>query len=585
MSKKVLRDLIKINFAYHQNFKQQGSRVTSKPRLYESLILKDVQNGIDRNYSKPVRAFSLYLFVPEVSQNVSFYQSFKLFIRISKTRGLTRWLCNNFFTTYILDPYNVSRLRLFTSIFLNWKQFSYLVLGSVLFTDKEIDFEDTLEISQFTHSYTNFTIRKKKYYKVEEDFQLKMKFSDRNSFINNFLFVMLVRSDSNLAKNIFFSSELLKNSSIIKQLIDLIPDLAREIDSVTKFDFDFAKFAELSFDERANELGSSSFDTLSNVEIWHQRFIIKSDKIVLIDETCSPNLDFVAGHWQYLEQVKHPLASVHLKKHLNPDYILLGEAIYLMGRADENWYHLLLDTFPRYMFMDGINVDVPVLIRSDLPNTSIEFLSRVIRRQIIQVSGKQIVKVKTLHFLAARSTTYDSPPSSGVDQVVFSPQTIERLRQYIFNSLPERILEKGPERLLLDRNSKYRRMLNYRKIRTVLVHYDFINTEVNENFFRNQYWIFNDAEIVVSQGGAIFANMIFMEPGSRIIVFRSTRDLKQSLWKKLARSSKVDITQCFGFPIYFGFNRLRRQHSDYVVSSILFKYTLRRILVRISTPK
>jgi hypothetical protein len=580
MYKKVLCFLIKINFVYHLKSLQRGWRVTSKPRFFETLLLNDAQHLVNEMVKEPILALNLYLYVPEVTQSVSLYRRLYLFYRISKTRGLTRWLCNNLCESLIIKPYELSRRKLFTSIFLNWRGFSNLVLGSIVFTDKEIKFEDTLEVSQLTDSYTKFSFSKNKYYKVDEEFHLKKKFSKLNSRVNNLLFVTLVKSDSNLARAIFNSSEHLKDSKEINQIIDLIPDFAAQLNSVKKLNFVYAKFAGLTFDQRLNEVGINSFDTLSDVEIWHQRFIIKNDQMILIDDTCSPNLDFVAGHWQYLEQVEFPMTEVFLKKHLKPDLVLLEEAIYLIGRADENWYHLILDTLPRYLFMGNVNSDVPVLIRSDLPKTSLEFLTRIIGRQIIQVDGKQIVKVRSLHYLAARSTTFDSHPPKGSTQIEFSPRTIQKLQNYVFSSLPEKILNEVPERISFQRNSKYRQVLNYKKIHTVLSHFDFVDIQVNENFFRNQVWIFRNANFVVSQGGAIFANMIFMKPGSRVMVLRSTRDLRQSLWKKLAFATNIEISQFFGVPTYFGFNKLRRQHTDYIVSSKLFEFILRRILAK-----
>jgi capsular polysaccharide biosynthesis protein len=272
---------------------------------------------------------------------------------------------------------------------------------------------------------------------------------------------------------------------------------------------------------------------------------VQDGRWIVIDSTCSPSQNFVAGHWQFLDQITRNKRSIFLRLPSSPKSIRLDEAIYLIGRCDENWFHLIMDTLPRYLFMSKISKGVPVLIRSDLPTTSINFLRRVIPNPLIMVDIDVKVEVKTLYFLAGRSTTFDTSTRLKVPQVDFSPNAISLTRNLILRSESFDSPAKYPQKLYLSRESKYRSLLNSRKIFKTLESAGFQEVEVDQDFFRFQHVFFYNSRAIATPGGAILANMIFMNPESKLIVFRSSRDLRPRLWKKLAVASNVNITHIF----------------------------------------
>jgi capsular polysaccharide biosynthesis protein len=316
-------------------------------------------------------------------------------------------------------------------------------------------------------------------------------------------------------------------------------------------------------------------DVLKNVEIWNQRFLVSDNKWHIVDSTYSPYSKFVAGHWQFLEQIPSHIGHVYLKKPTSKRAKKFTKGILLIGRADENWYHLLLDTLPRYLSLKTLNRDIPILVRDDLPETSIALIEKLTDRKIIYVRPEDRIFVETLYFIAARSTVHDSKPHNGEEQVTFSPNTLKSQREWMLKRLRVGKNEAYPIKVFLPRRSKYRNLLNVERVCEYVSKHDIRILESNEAFFLKQHLYFSRANLIISPGGAILANILFMPPGSKVIAVRSWRDANLGLWKKLAEACQVNYSEIVGIPTYYGFKSLARQHSNFYVPLGRFKKALK----------
>ena len=529
---------------------------------------------------KRLYAESLLLDLHERIENRTLLNDLLILQRVLLTRGRLRWLCYRLLPEVFGDAYRFNRVILLTTIFKNWNIFRNSILGRIELNHKTVLKFHKIEPYEYTHPDTQRVFRSR-FYVLENELNQRLVFQkvakhEVNQEYQGLLLKSLILRDSQITKRYLKMNSHLLIIPNVKNVISSFPQLQNELDSERQLKLEFHDSSTLNFDTR---LASKSKypDSALNVEIWHQRFIVQDDHWVVIDSTCSPYQHFVAGHWQFLDGISRKAQSISLRLPSNPKSVHLEKAIYLIGRCDENWFHLIMDTLPRYLFMNKIGRDVPVLIRSDLPTTSIEFLRRVISNPLILVKIDVRVKVKTLYFLAGRSTTYDTRPRLKVPQVDFSPKAISLTRHLVMRTMTVASPTKCPKRFYLPRESKYRNLLNSRKIFETLEAAEFQRVEVNQDFFRFQQVFFNNAKVIIAPGGAILANMIFMNAESRLIVFRSIRDLRQGLWKKLSKASNVNLTQIFGVPTYYGYNRLRRQHSDFYCSVLLTKLIIKRI--------
>jgi capsular polysaccharide biosynthesis protein len=148
-------------------------------------------------------------------------------------------------------------------------------------------------------------------------------------------------------------------------------------------------------------------------------------------------------------------------------------------------------------------------------------------------------------------------------------------REWMMKRLKVGKNETYPIKVFLPRRSKYRNLLNVERVCEYVSKHDVRILESNEAFFLKQHLYFSRANLIVSPGGAILANILFMPPGSKVIAVRSWRDANLGLWKKLAEACQVNYSEIVGIPTYYGFKSLARQHSNFYVPLGRFKKALK----------
>ena len=543
----------------------------------EQIILVDLSRNESFRELKEIKSKHLILSLSTDSTYTN-YENFKLLIRVLKTRGRLRWLCLRVLPSAFPKPYEYTRLRILLKIFINWKLFSSTVLSKLCVDyDKGLE-QNYVDIYEFTHPDIHFVINPNSTYLLGNEINQKLEFSSGGMFSRNlhssFILGRIIFWDSTkILTYIRERSELLENPKV-SEYLNYFPDFLHNLNRNSIFSLEVHKNASSTFDEISTD-NKGLPNTLKNVEIWHQRFIVGHGKWHVIDSTCSPYTKFVAGHWQFMEQLPDTARNVFIKKPLPKKKKKFTEAIFLMGRADENWYHFLLDTLPRYLFMQHIDQDIPVLVRADIPKTSIALIERAISRRVILVYPTDVIAVERLYFIAARSTVYDSSPPGEIDQVAFSPKTLSKQRQWLLKEVSIKNESIDLKKIFLPRKAKYRNLLNSDQVGRRLEKFGFSALETGEDFFTKQHIYFSNAHIIVSPGGAILANILFMKKGTKIITLRSWRDSKLKLWKKLAKACNVEYNEIAGIPTYFGRKLLARQHSNYFIPVSLIKKSLK----------
>ena len=561
----------------------QSGKSTKSFNLVESIISKDIINRSPELTALREESWTtkLILGMNTIETKRKLIGDYLILLRVLQTRGRLRWLCLNLSPDIFPNTYSLSRWRLCYLLIINWNKFRLSILSKLFEMNSSSTSLESISPYEYSHPDVNRKILIDQKYILQNAFNRPGRFihskainSDRRNNPYDFLLSRLILQDSHSVKKFLRHSNLLSNVPYSKKILKLFPDLSFELENDKKFKVLHHKSSEITFDERY-ESDLEKSDYILDVEIWYQRFIIKDSAWVLIDSTCSPRQDFVAGQWQFIEKTDSRDEVIFLAKPSKSFPIFLDEAIYLMGRADENWYHFIMDTLPRFIFLRDIKIEIPILVRSDLPRTTIDFIRKLMPNPLVLVEPDVLVKVSRLHFVAGRSTTYDSPPVAKLPQVEFSPQTISATREFILNSHGMSFPSGIPQKIYLPRNAKYRNLVNRHKISKTLNKAGFEEISVDENFFKVQHLYFQEAEIIACPGGATLANMIFMKPNSRILVFRSLRDLKQKLWYKLAAASGINLQQIYGLPLYYGPGKLRRQHSDYFCPNFILRLILR----------
>jgi hypothetical protein len=401
---------------------------------------------------------------------------------------------------------------------------------------------------------------RKNYIKFDIDDQIRKTVLDKFIDWNPIIFIKFLKSN-----------KLVETAG--KYLQDNYPQLLIEFNRYVDIEYVSHELSNFSFDYVFQKRGINSFETVLDGEIWHQRFICVEKKIISFDATALPTQKFVAGNWQFGTGGKKNLGVQVVRR---PSQILvnLNEAIFLMNRCDENWYHFLLDTAPRLLFFESIPANVPILIRSDLPSTTKEFLRKLTSRNVIEVKPDETVRVSKLYVCPGRSTIFDSAPPKGLKKVEFSPIILNLFQRKVLDSLGVSSDSHTESRITFKRNSATRNDLNWSNTNRVLNDFSFQTRKLDSEFYRKQVKVFHNAKFIVAPGGAVLANIIFMKPGTKVLALISWRNRNLKLWKDLSKSANLKYFEVKGFPTYWGFNYLRSLHSSFYISP----RKLRRIL-------
>jgi hypothetical protein len=542
----------------------------------ESEFAKKIISEVEMDHSPRFNVRRKFLVFDINKSNSSILEKSRIIFHVLSVRALTRTLI---FTTQAVpnsnEIYEKSRLKLSMELL----KYRKLLLGNLVshLSYDYLNFEEFSGMKFLTpihigSKYFAKSLKHHQAYVIEstygQKFHLKFNIDDK---------IRKTTVDKFIAWNSIIFMKFLKSNelemSANNYLRDNYPLLLIEISKYVEIEYVNHKLSNFSFDDLYQKRGLDSFETILNGEIWHQRFIYVENKLINFDATTFPTQRFVAGNWQFGTGDKKNLGVQVL---LRPSEISvnLSEAIYLMGRCDENWYHFLLDTAPRLLFFENIPANVPILIRSDLPITTKEFLKGLSPRNVIEVQPDETVIVSRLYVCPGRSTVFDSTPPKGLNWTEFSPLVLNLFRRKVLDSLGVSSDNQTESRITFERKSVTRNTLNWTVLHKVLHDFSFRTLRLDFKFYGKQVKVFHDAKFVVASGGAVLANIIFMKPGTKVLVLRSFRGRKINIWGALSKSVDLKYFEVKGFPTYWGFSFLRSFHSNYYISP----RKLRRIL-------
>ena len=537
--------------------------------IKESIDVSSIEKNLNIQYRK--------LLLSKIPKDKSFFDSVRILVYILSIRGLTRTLLIFIQPFPEINEYiTLSRFSILSKIIIHPKIFKSQFLDKLSLEFQTFDeyssyakFPSTQLLNEnIIALYANSMnlVFEKPIYKKYLFNQIEYRSSNINLFVDAF-----IRWNSRYFIIFVFRNYLFED--VDDFVLRCYPVLSNEFRRIAHPIFDDHYLSNMNLDDIYEEKGFNAYEEIVDAEVLHQKFIKSGKNILNFDSTNSVKQNFVAGIWPYVNRIYRDqdlTALVLPMRHLKS----VDEAIYLVGRCDDNWYHFLLDTLPRLIFFDSISMGVPLLIRSDIPKTTKELISKITERKIIELEPNTSMKVAKLYVCPGRSTVYDIKPPKHVNWVEFSPLVLSKLKSKIIGALAD---ESSPSILgpiLISRKSSKRNLLNAKSIKKFVFEHHIPVYELDQDFFRNQIQIFANTNHIISPGGAVLANIVFMKPGSKITVLRSYGNSKLNIWKQLAEITKVEYSEVRGIPSYWGFNFLRRLHSNFYISP----RKLRRIL-------
>lgn len=262
----------------------------------------------------------------------------------------------------------------------------------------------------------------------------------------------------------------------------------------------------------------------------------------------------------------------------NADHEKIKSGIWLSGNFSGNYYHLLLEFMPKFLFLDKLLVppDVPLLVDaaiSTIPQLQelLEYFNRE-NREVIYLGRRCLYDVETLYYLPIINFVppdYADVQRMRYEDCFFHAGALEFIRATL---LPRAAVRSFGSKIYLSRkNSMSRRRCNEDEVIRVFEKYGFEICYPENLSVAEQIALFSRADFVAGVTGAAFTNLIFAKPGCKALCLQSFV-LDLSIFSTVAKFVGVD------FQYYSAHDR------DYVTDDLHEKFTvdvadLERVLV------
>lgn len=291
----------------------------------------------------------------------------------------------------------------------------------------------------------------------------------------------------------------------------------------------------------SKEYASSRIWLLENVRVvGHSRFILKKKKAVY--DYAHPDYHFedIYTSYCFLEESQelilyHPQRRHCYFKNLTLHARLDGAWLSVMSGASENWMHWMAESIPRLAGVLAVMKDrnFGLLVDQKLPKNMREVLDifaadiprvEVRHRHVVEVSqlivptlpaGMCLAWPRPSHFDASSYISHQTANFRRNGIYHFDASGLRLSRKVILEYFD--IQPHKARKLFILRKSYFRHMTNQERIEKLLFERGFESVSPGELSVEAQVKLFSEAAVVIAQGGAALANIMFMPEGSEVI--------------------------------------------------------------------
>ena len=202
----------------------------------------------------------------------------------------------------------------------------------------------------------------------------------------------------------------------------------------------------------------------------------------------------------------------------------LAKAIKIGGMFGFNYYHLLFQLLPRMFETAVVERGIPLLLDkrvAEIPNMKqlVEWCN-LESRDIVYMDTDVAYSVDELYVINSGNICIPNlkPGYSLYEpKAVYSPNSIQQLSRTL---LPYRVQKSTPERVFISRRKATGlRTCNEDELYQVLKPLGFEEVFPEELSVAEQISVFHQAKMIASSEGAALSNLLFIQPGCKVIVF------------------------------------------------------------------
>lgn len=316
-------------------------------------------------------------------------------------------------------------------------------------------------------------------------------------------------------------------------------------------------------------MGPPSMTVLENVTLTSGDVICSDRSLINIDLSANPAFSFVAGRQEVVVGTPANLGftAVRIPKIAGST---VPNGILLSSRADTNWFHWLIETLPKLLYLDAeVPKGVPVIISERIPETAKECLELVTERQVIEILPAEATRVNKL-FVSSPVVFHPDPVELHLNPVTNTIDTDAMiwLRERILSKVMQSIGEnRGADSVFFPRSSGARLLVNSKRVSFILRKFGFLVLDPSQMSFMEQVKAFHSARKIVLVGGAAMANLIFCSPGTLVVTLRSKFTVGYKMPEILAGLAGAKVLAVSGHPVgdFARSSYLEKIHSHYYV--------------------
>lgn len=288
---------------------------------------------------------------------------------------------------------------------------------------------------------------------------------------------------------------------------------------------------------------------IKNAEIIGESTVLSVSGYLLNDMLCEDSENRIDLRDRSLKKVWDREAIIVQDKERK----VIKKAINLVNVATFNYYHALVEVLTKLLVVDQYDEysDYPILIDEivlKIPQLkeALEIINYK-KHPIISIKKDERCYVKDLVYISGSTwlplNLYDREMFKKSDFMI-SEKYLMLLRNHILCNVLEKEKNNGKKaKIFISRkNTKTVRLKNEEKIRKLFQESGFEIVYTEEMTFREQVKCFNSAGWVVSATGAALTNIIFCEPGTKVVCIMP-KEFKFETYSTLAHIFKLD--SCF----------------------------------------
>lgn len=227
-----------------------------------------------------------------------------------------------------------------------------------------------------------------------------------------------------------------------------------------------------------------------------------------------------------------------------------GAWISLLHASSENWMHFISEILPSFLRLKTIlgTKKYSILVDESMPTNGLKLIQLLSNNiPIIFVPHGTNLFLKNLYVLKEKTDRYSAfwPRKNNnvkrLGQFSFDPVALVEARNEILKIYS--IKPNKKKKVYIERKSNFRHVKNQQDIMDVIISSNFeVHLIEPSTSLESQVCLFSEISCLITQAGAVLANMIFMPKGSIVICFvADNKYVNLKYFKEYAEIFKINL--------------------------------------------